>query len=100
MIKKISLISAIMATLAITSLTGTENLISFNACQAASYSRDRNSDGYIYKGTIVLTRVKSGIQEKFYLFNKQGVEYVATSKSGPFYRLARRMTINGIEYKY
>ena len=60
---------------------------------------DRNSDGYIYKGTITLTRVSSGIRETFYLFNKRGVDYVATSKSGPYYRLSRRMTINGIDYK-
>lgn len=59
-----------------------------------------NSDGYIYKGTINLTRVASGIQDRFYHFNKGGVDYVATSKSGPYYRLADRMTINYIDYKY
>lgn len=59
-----------------------------------------NSDGYIFKGTISLTRVYSGIQESFYHFNKGGTEYVATSKSGPYYRLAHRMTINNIDYKY
>ena len=69
-----------------------------NTCAAATY--DHNSDGYIYKGTITLTRVVSGKQERFYHFNKGGVDYVATSKSGPYYRLARRMTINNIDYKY
>ena len=59
-----------------------------------------NSDGYIYKGTITLTRVTSGIQESFYHFNKSGTDYVATSKNGPYYRLAHRMTINYIDYKY
>ncbi len=59
-----------------------------------------NSDGYIYKGTITLTRVASGIRESFYHFNKGGTDYVATSKSGPYYRLAHRMTINYIDYKY
>lgn len=39
-------------------------------------------------------------RETFYLFNKGGVDYVAKSKSGPFYRLARRMNINGVDYKY
>ena len=59
-----------------------------------------NDDGFIYKGTIALTRVVSGKRDMFYLFNKRGVDYVATSKSGPFYRLQSRMTINGIDYKY
>lgn len=59
-----------------------------------------NSDGYIYKGTITLTRVTSGIQESFYHFNKGGTDYVAISKSGPYYRLSHRMTINYIDYKY
>lgn len=62
--------------------------------------RGTNSDGYIYKGTISLTRRGSGKSEPFYHFNKGGVDYVATSKRGPYYRLARRMTINNIEYKY
>lgn len=59
-----------------------------------------NDDGYIYKGRITLTRVVSGIRESFYLYNKGGVDYVAPSKNGPFYRLRSRMTINGIDYKY
>lgn len=59
-----------------------------------------NDDGFIYKGTITLTRVVSGKRETFYLFNKRGVDYVATSKSGPYYRLQSRMTINNIDYKY
>ena len=59
-----------------------------------------NDDGFIYKGTIKLTRVVSGIRDTFYLFNKRGVDYVATSKSGPFYRLQPRMNINNIDYKY
>lgn len=59
-----------------------------------------DDDGFIYKGTISLTRVISGKKDTFYLFNKRGFDYVATSKSGPFYRLQSRMTINGIDYKY
>ena len=49
-----------------------------------------------------LYRILSGIVFIFviYLFNKRGVDYVATSKYGPFYRLQSRMTINGIDYKY
>lgn len=65
-----------------------------------SESMGPNDDGYIYKGTISLTRVVSGKKETFYLFNKRGVDYVATRKSGPYYRLQSRMTINGIDYKY
>lgn len=68
-----------------------------------SYSpsfRGANSDGYIYQGTISLTRIVSGNTELFYHFKKGGVDYVATSKDGPFHRLARRMTINNIDYKY
>lgn len=62
--------------------------------------RDTNSDGFIYKGTINLTRVISGIQDQFYHFNKKGVDYVATSKSGPYHRLSHRMTISYIDYEY
>lgn len=62
--------------------------------------KNTNSDGYIHKGSINLTRVVSGIQESFYLFNKGGVDYVATSKSGPYHRLSHRMTINNIDYEY
>ena len=69
-----------------------------NTCNAATCQRD--SDGYIYKGSITLTRIVSGQRETFYHFNKRGVDYVATSKKGPYYRLARRMTINHIDYKY
>lgn len=58
-----------------------------------------NDDGFIYKGTITLTRVVSGIRETFYLYNRRGVDYVAPRKNGPFYRLEYRMTINGIDYK-
>lgn len=65
-----------------------------------SESMGPNDDGFIYKGTITLTRVVSGKRETFYLFNKRGVDYVATSKSGPYYRLQSRMTINNIDYKY
>lgn len=65
-----------------------------------SESMGPNDDGFIYKGTITLTRVVSGKRETFYLFNKRGVDYVATSKYGPFYRLQSRMTINNIDYKY
>lgn len=87
-----------MASVAATDMVATSVGFSGNTCAAATY--DRNSDGYIYKGTITLIRVVSGKQERFYLFNKGGVDYVATSKSGPYYRLARRMTINHIDYKY
>lgn len=65
-----------------------------------SESMGPNDDGFIYKGTITLTRVVSGKRDSFYLYNKRGVDYVATSKYGPFYRLQSRMTINGIDYKY
>ena len=65
-----------------------------------SESMGPNDDGFIYKGTITLTRVVSGKRDTFYLFNKRGVDYVATSKSGPYYRLQSRMTINNIDYKY
>lgn len=98
MIKKFFLAVVIMASIAATDMVATYAGLSGNTCCAATY--DRNSDGYIYKGTITLTRVASGRQERFYLFNKGGVDYVATSKSGPYYRLARRMTINNIDYKY
>lgn len=73
--------------------TGYESEITF-------LGRDTNSDGYIYKGTINLTRVVPGIQEQFYHFNKGGVDYVATSKGGPYHRLTHRMTINYIDYEY
>lgn len=59
-----------------------------------------NSDGYIYKGTINLTRVVSGIQDNFHHFKKGGVDYVASSKSGPYLPLSHRMTINHIDYEY
>lgn len=98
MAKRFFLAIAIMASVAVTDMMTTSSGFSGNACAAATY--DRNSDGYIYKGTITLTRVVSGKQERFYHFNKGGVDYVATSKSGPYYRLARRMTINNIDYKY
>lgn len=98
MAKKFFLALAIMASVAATDMIGTSAGSTGNTCAAATY--DRNSDGYIYKGTITLTRVVSGKQERFYHFNKGGVDYVATSKSGPYYRLARRMTINNIDYKY
>lgn len=62
--------------------------------------KNTNSDGYIYQGSISLERVSSGISDSFCLYNKGGVDYVAASKSGPYYRLARRMTINNIDYKY
>lgn len=62
--------------------------------------RGSNSDGYIYKGAILLTRIVSGKKDLFYLFNKRGVDYVATSKNGPYYKLSRRMTINNIDYNY
>lgn len=98
MAKRFFLALAIMTSVAATDIVATSAGFSGNTCAAATY--DRNSDGYIYKGTITLTRVVSGKQERFYLFNKGGVDYVATSKNGPYYRLARRMTINHIDYKY
>lgn len=98
MAKKIFLALTIIASVAATDMVATSAGFTGNTCAAATY--DRNSDGYIYKGTITLTRVVSGKQERFYHFNKGGVDYVATSKSGPYYRLARRMTINNIDYKY
>ncbi len=97
MTKKFFFAIAIFASLAATDLMASS---SETATQTyAMSSRDRNSDGYIYKGTITLTRVVSGRRDTFYLFNKGGVDYVATSKSGPYYRLRHRMTINGIDYK-
>ena len=98
MIKKFFLVIAIMASMTAADMAATSTGFTGNTCAAATY--DRNSDGYIYKGTITLTRVASGRQERFYRFNKGGVDYVATSKSGPYYRLARRMTIDNIDYKY
>lgn len=73
--------------------TGYDNEITFRG-------RNPNSDGYILQGDIVLERVISGKTDSFYLFNKGGVEYVSTSKNGPYYRLSHRMTINNIDYKY
>lgn len=87
-----------MVSMAAADMVATTTGFTGNTCAAATY--DRNSDGYIYKGTITLTRVASGRQERFYIFNKGGVDYVATSKSEPYYRLARHMTINNIDYKY
>lgn len=94
--KRLYVAIAIMASVAATDMVFPNADITGNVCMAY----DQNSDGYIYKGTIYLTRVASGRQDQFYLFNKRGVDYVATSKSGPYYRLARRMTINNIDYKY
>lgn len=73
---------------------------SLSGSQITFRGHDTNSDGYIPKGTISLERVSSGIHDSFYLFNKGGVDYVSTSKSGPYLRLSRRMTINYIDYKY
>lgn len=70
-----------------------------NAYLSSSPSfRGSGSDGYIYKGYITLTRISSGKQERFYHFNKGGTDYVATLMNGPYYRLARRMIINNIDY--
>ena len=81
-------------------LTGviTENNTILNTCRAATYNR--NSDGYVYKGRILLTRVISGQKETFYLFKKFTTEYVAKSKKGPYYKLNRYLTIDQIDYKY
>jgi hypothetical protein len=59
-----------------------------------------DDDGFIYKGTITLTRVGSGRKDTFLLFNKRGVNYVAVRNGGPYIRLERRMTINNIDYIY
>ena len=98
MFKKSFLAIAVMASMAAADMVATYAGIADNTCAAASY--DYNADGYIYKGSITLTRVASGRQESFYLFNKRGVDYVAKSKHGPYYRLARRMVIDNVEYKY
>lgn len=98
MFKKILFSFAVIASILGADMTAANTEMPGNACTTVAY--DRNSDGYIYKGTITLTRVVSGNRETFYLFNKGGVDYVAKSKSGPFYRLARRMNINGVDYKY
>ncbi len=95
MVKRLFLTLAILTSVAASDMITNSTRFTGNTCAAATY--DRNSDGYIYKGTISLTRVVSGKHERFYHFNKGGVDYVATSKSGPYYRLARRMTINHIE---
>lgn len=71
----------------------------FSEISEPSCTMGPNDDGFIPKGTITLTRVVSGRRDTFRLFNKRGVDYVATSNYGPFYRLQSRMTINGIEYK-
>ncbi len=86
---------AIMGSIAAADMVLPNAELTGNICMAY----DRNSDGYIYKGTIYLTRVVSGKRDQFYLFNKGGVDYVATSKNGPYYRLANRMKINNIDYK-
>ena len=59
MIKKIFCVMAVMASMAIADA-------GFNTTQ------NHNSDGYIYKGTITLRRLSSGIRDTFYLFNKEG----------------------------
>ncbi|MBD5275398.1 MAG: hypothetical protein HDS37_04775 [Bacteroides sp.] len=96
MTKRIFVALAIMASVVAIDMVFPNADITGNVCMAY----DQNSDGYIYKGTIYLTRVASGRQDQFYLFNKRGVDYVAISKRGPYYRLAHRMTINNIDYKY
>ena len=98
MVRKLFCAIAVLASLTFTEVISGNNGVLITTCSAASY--DQNSDGYIYKGTITLTRVVSGQRETFYHFNKRGVDYVAKAKKGPYYRLARRMTINHIDYKY
>lgn len=98
MVRKCFCAIAVLASLTLTEIISGNNGIIVTTCGAALYNQ--NSDGYIYKGTITLTRVASGQRETFYHFNKRGVDYVAKSKKGPYYRLARRMTINHIDYKY
>lgn len=57
-------------------------------------------DGYIYKGKIELRRAGGSKKDSFYLFNKRGVDYVATSKNGPYHKLENRMVIGKITYIY
>lgn len=71
-----------------------------NSSEISFRGTGSNSDGYIFQGNISLERVISGKTESFYLFNKGGIDYVAKSKSGPYYRLSGCMTINGIDYQY
>lgn len=98
MVRKLFCAIAVLASITFTEVISGNNGVLITTCNAASY--DQNSDGYIYKGTIILTRVVSGQRETFYHLNKRGVDYVAKTKKGPYYRLARRMTINHIDYKY
>jgi|GEM_PF-6200879 len=97
MTKKILFVAAILAGTTFATVISNPQEATYATCQAAT--QNPNSDGFIYKGTITLTRVVSGQQEVFYLFNKGGVDYVAKSKWGPYYRLSRRMTIGHIDYK-
>lgn len=97
MTKKLLCTIAILASVCAGDMATFNTAFSTNTCAAAPY--DANSDGFIPKGTIYLTRVVSGKKDRFYLYNKRGVDYVASSKCGPFYRLSSRMTINGIDYK-
>lgn len=98
MTRKTFYVIALWATIGFTDIVVNNPNNMVNSCHAATYQQD--SDGYIYKGTITLTRIVSGKRETFYHFNKRGVDYVAKYKKGPYYRLERRMTINHIDYKY
>ncbi len=62
MAKRFFLAIAIMASVAATDMVATSTGFAGNTCAAATY--DRNSDGYIYKAIITLTRVVSGKQER------------------------------------
>ena len=95
--KNIFFTLAILAGTTFTALTINPKEATFATCQAAN--QNPNSDGFIYKGTITLTRVVSGSKETFLLFDRRGVKYVAKSQRGPFYRLSRYMKIDNIEYK-
>lgn len=87
---------AVMVSVTLADVVLNNNSSLVQECSAAN--QNHNSDGYIYKGTIILRRVSSGIGDKFYLFNKKGVDYISTSKRGPYYRLMKRMKINNIDY--
>ncbi len=59
-----------------------------------------DNDGYIYDGHIVLTRVVSGIKDKFYKYRKFGHIY-ASPDGKHFYKYSgvRTLTIGAIQYE-
>lgn len=98
MVKKIFCIMAVVVSVSLADAVFNNSNLMVQECAAAT--QNHNSDGYIYKGTITLRRLSSGIRDTFYLFEKRGVSYVSTSKRGPYYKLERRMKINNMEYVY